>query len=254
MAQGGKGSTCYPRAVLFLSYPKSGRTWVRFLVDAYLADLHGPPVSNVFEVEDRLDRRWRIEWTHLTGAMIERLPYDRVGEVDFARLEGRACVHLSRDPFATLASAYFQARDRVKVFQGTPSEFVRSPLFGARKLAAFRALVESLRGRFSSFAELTYEELREDPAAGLRTVLSMLGTGIDPERIARTVALGSFENLRRLARTPEYAGTPLAPVDPDSPGSDKVRRGGDGGWRELFDEEDARYIASVLSSRAFRHL
>lgn len=236
--------------MLFLSYPKSGRTWVRFLVDAYLAD--GLQVSNVFEVERRLDRRWRIEWTHLTGAMIALLPYDRV-EVDPAEIDGRDCVFLTRDPYATLASAYFQARDRVKVFSGSPSEFVRSPLFGARKLAAFYEMVEGLRERFSSFTELSYEGMREDPAAGLRTVLEALGAEIDPERIARAVELGGFESLRRLARAPEYAGSPIAPTDPDNPDSDKIRRGGDGGWRELFGEEDVRYIASILSSSTARH-
>lgn len=239
--------------MLFLSYPKSGRTWVRFLVDAYLADLHGTQVLNVFEVERRLDRRWRIEWAHLTGAMIGLLPYDRVGEVDLSQIDGRSCVFLTRDPYATLASAYFQARDRVKVFSGTPSEFLRSPLFGARKLAAFYERVDSLRERFSSFTELSYEAMREDPMAGLRTVLEALGAEIDPERIARAVELGGFDNLRRLARTPEYAGTPIAPVDPDNSDSDKIRRGGDGGWRELFGEEDARYIASVLAESASRH-
>jgi hypothetical protein len=239
--------------VLFLSYPKSGRTWVRFLVDAYLADLHGIEVANVFEVERRLDPRWRIEWEHLTGAMIQLLPYDRVGEVDLPSLDGRTCVHLSRNPCATLASAYFQARDRVKVFEGTPSEFVRSPLFGARKLAAFQAFVESLKDRFSPFIPLTYEELQADPAAGLRTVLEALGAEVDPERIGRAIALGGFESLRRLARTPEYAGSPIAPVDPDNPDSDKVRRGGDGGWRELFSEEDAAYIDSVIPRSASRH-
>jgi alcohol sulfotransferase len=238
--------------VLFVSYPKSGRTWVRFLVDAYLADLRGIPVSNVFEVERRLDPRWRIEWEHLTGAMIHLLPYDRVGEVDLSSLDGRTCVWLSRDPHATLASAYFQARDRVKIFQGTPSEFVRSPLFGARKLAAFQALTEALKDRFSSFIPLTYEGFQADPAAGLRTVLEALGAEVDPERIGKAVALGAFESLRRLARTPEYAGTPIAPVDPDNPESDKVRRGGDGGWRELFSEEDAAYIDSVIPRNASR--
>jgi hypothetical protein len=239
--------------VLFISYPKSGRTWVRFLVDAYLADLHGIPVSNVFAVERRLDPRWRIEWTHLTGAMIGLLPYDRIGEVDLSQLDGRPCVFLTRDPYATLASAWFQARDRVKIFSGSPSEFLRSPLFGARKLAAFYELMDSLRERFSSFAELSYEGMREDPAGGLRIVLETLGAKVDGERIARAVELGRFDNLRRLSRTPEYAGSPLAPVDPDNPDSDKVRRGGDGGWRELFGEEDARYIASVLSSSTARH-
>jgi Sulfotransferase domain len=240
--------------VLFLSYPKSGRTWVRFLVDAYLADLHGIRVSNVFEVERRLDPRWRIDWVHLTGAMIQLLPYDRVGEVDRSRLDGRTCVYLSRDPYSTLASAFFQARDRVKVFQGTPSEFVRSPLFGARKLAAFYALVEGLRECFSLFVPLTYESFQEDPAAGLRTVLEALGAEIDPERIGKAIALGGFESLRRLGRAAEYAGTPIAPVDSDNPASDKVRRGGDGGWRELFSEEDAAYIASVISRSAALHL
>ena len=239
--------------MLFLSYPKSGRTWVRFLVDAYLADLHGIPVSNVFEVERRLDRRWRIEWAHLTGAMILLLPYDRIGEVDLSKLDGRPCVFLTRDPYATLASAWFQARDRVKVFSGSPSEFLRSPLFGARKLAAFYELVDGLRERFSPFVELSYEGMREDPAAGLRRVLETLGAEVDAERIARAVEMGRFDNLRRLARAPEYAGSPLAPVDPDNPGSEKIRRGGDGGWRELFGEEDARYIASVLSSSTARH-
>lgn len=243
--------------MLFLSYPKSGRTWVRFLVDAYLADLHGIQVSNVFEVERRLDPRWRIEWEHLTGAMIQRLPYDRVAQITeayLASLDGRTCVHLSRDPYATLASAFFQARDRVKVFQGTPSEFVRSPLFGARKLAAFQTFVESLEDRFSSFIPLTYEGFQADPAAGLQTVLEALGAEVDPERVRNAVALGAFDSLRRLARTPEYAGTPIAPVDPDNHDSEKIRRGGDGGWRELFSEEDAAYIESVIPRSASRHL
>lgn len=239
--------------MLFVSYPKSGRTWVRFLVDAYLADLHGIQVSNVFEVERRLDSRWRIEWTHLTGAMIQLLPYDRIGEVDLSSLDGRTCVWLSRDPYATLASAYFQARDRVKVFQGTPSELIRSPLFGARKLAAFQVLMEILKDRFSSFTHLTYEGFQADPAAGLRTVLEALGAEVDPERIGKSVALGAFDSLRRLARTPEYAGTPIAPVDPENPDSDKVRRGGDGGWRDLFSEEDVAYIDSVISRSASMH-
>lgn len=235
--------------MLFLSYPKSGRTWVRFLVDAYLADLHGIRVSNVFEVERRLDPRWRIEWEHLTGAMIRLLPYDRIGEVDLSSLDGRVCIHLSRDPYATLASAYFQARDRVKVFEGTPSEFVRSPLFGARKLAAFQSFVETLEERFSSFTPLTYEGFQADPAAGLRAVLEALGAEVDSERIGKAVALGAFDSLRRLARTPEYSGTPIAPVDPANPDSEKVRRGGDGGWRELFSDEDVRYIAEALADK-----
>ena len=235
--------------MIFLSYPKSGRTWVRFLVDAYLADLHHLELANVFEVERKLDRRWRIEWTHLTGAMIAGLPYDRIGEVDLSKIDGRPCVFLSRNLHATLASAYFQARERVKVFEGTPAEFVRSPLFGIRKLVAFYELVEELKGRFSSFTRLTYEALREDPAAGLVATLEVLGVEIDPKRVEKAVRLGDIESLRRLARTPEYAETPIAPVERDKPESDKVRRGDDEAWRSLFDEDDVLYIDKVIAGR-----
>ena len=39
---------CYlaPKKNFFISYPKSGRTWVRFLVDAYKAELYGLKITN----------------------------------------------------------------------------------------------------------------------------------------------------------------------------------------------------------------
>jgi hypothetical protein len=233
--------------VLFVSYPKSGRTWVRFMVDSYLADLHGISVANVFEVERRLDPRWRIEWTHLTGQMTYLVPFDQLDPADLPEVEGRPCVFLTRDVHATLASAYFQASYRINVFSGSPSEFVRSPLFGIRKLVAFYNLMADLRDRLASFTVLTYHSLRQDAAAGLRSVLEVLGAEIDGGRVERAVETGRFESLRRLARTPEYANTLLSPSDPGNPDSDKVRRGDDEAWRELFGEEDLRYIAQAIA-------
>jgi hypothetical protein len=233
--------------VLFVSYPKSGRTWVRFMVDHYLADLHGIPVSNVFQVERLVDARWRIEWTHLTAQMTYLLRFDQMRELDVSQLEGRSCVLLAREPLPTLASAFFQASYRINVFSGTPSEFIRSPLFGVRKLVAFYNLMADLRESLGSFTLVTHEGFRQDPAAGLRMVLGALGSEIDEDRVEKAVAAGNFENLKRLARTPEYANTLLSPSDPNNPDSDKVRRGDPNSWRELFGEEDVRYIAEVIA-------
>jgi hypothetical protein len=217
------------------------------MVDSYLADLHGIPVPNVFEVERRIDPRWRIEWTHLTGQMTYLVPFDRLDGADVQGVDGRPCVFLARDVYATLASAYFQASHRLDVFSGSPSEFLRSPLFGIRKLVAFYNLMAELRNRLGSFTLLTYEGLRQDAAAGLRSVLEALGAEIDGERVERAVEDGRFENLKRLARTPEYANTLLSPSDPNNPDSDKVRRGDANAWRELFGDEDLRYIAQAVA-------
>ena len=240
--------------MLFVSYPKSGRTWVRFMVDSYLAGLHGIPVSNVFQVERLVDPRWRIEWTHLTAQMTYLLRFDQIRDLDLSQIEGRSCVFLAREPLPTLASAYYQARDRLGIFSGTPSEFVRSPLFGVRKLAAFYELMADLRDRFGSLTLITYEDLREDAAAGLRSVLRTLGSEIDEDRVEKAVQDGRFDNLKRLARTPEYENTLLSPSDPNNPDSDKVRRGDPNGWRDVFGEEDVRYIDSQRSSNALLHL
>lgn len=215
------------------------------MVDSYLADLHAIPVTNVFQVERLVDPRWRIEWTHLTAQMTYLLRFDQVRDLDLSQLEGRSCVLLAREPLSTLASAYYQARYRLQIFSGTPSEFVRSPLFGMRKLVAFYDLMVDLRDRCGFFTVITYEDLRHDAAAGLRAVLRGLGAEIDADRVEKAVAAGSFENLKRLARTPEYANTLLSPSDPDNPDSDKVRRGDPNAWRELFTNEDLRYMVEV---------
>lgn len=216
------------------------------MVDAYLADLHGIPVTNVFQVERLVDPRWRIEWTHLTAQMTYLVPFDKIRELDLRQIDGRSCVFLAREPLPTLASAYYQARYRLGIFSGTPSEFVRSPLFGVRKLVAFYEMMVALRDRFGPVTAIVYEDLREDAAAGLRAVLETLGAEIDEDRVARAVEEGRFENLKRLARTPEYENTLLSPSDPANPDSDKVRRGDADAWRELFGAEDLDYMSEVI--------
>lgn len=42
-----------------------------------------------------------------------------------------------RNLYATLASAYYQVRHRIKVFDGTPAQFIRSSHYGVIKLATF---------------------------------------------------------------------------------------------------------------------
>ena len=62
-------------SVLFISYPKSGRTWIRFMVNSYICKLNNLSFANVFHVEKLLAPEQAIIWSHLSGAMILNLPY-----------------------------------------------------------------------------------------------------------------------------------------------------------------------------------
>lgn len=230
----------------FLSYPKSGRTWIRFMLDAYMAEIFGISTRNVFEVEAKVAANFRLEWTHFTAAMHMRLPYYQSGCFDPHQIDGKACLFLTRNFYSTLASAFYQARDRIGVFRGSPSQFVRSSRYGALKLVTFYNMVADLRERFRHFVAFSYEDLRRDPAAHLRRVLEEMQLPIDQQLLSDVVDRSTFDGMKRLSVAPEYAGTPLAPGDRHDLNTYKVRFGTNHSFRQLFDEDSIDFIAKTI--------
>jgi len=235
---------------VFLSYPKSGRTWVRFMVNSYLCHVYSLDLPNVFAVEKKLGENNSIVWTHLTGAMIMQRRYYEMGPVDIRKVHQVPWLLLVRNFYATLASAYYQARDRIKVFSGSPSQFLRSSRYGAIKLVSFFNMWEDLKPQLARTHLFAYESLAHDPRGTLSQILLALDLQPDDNLLDRVVALASFENMKELSLSPAYAGTPLAPLDPKDPNTFKVRQGaGDArGYKSLFSEEDIRYIDNVVDT------
>ncbi|MEM9253166.1 MAG: hypothetical protein AAGB29_12525, partial [Planctomycetota bacterium] len=66
---------------IVLSYPKSGRTWLRFMLNDYLARIAGASdLPNAFAIE-KADG-YPIAWTHLAAAMVARRHYWELGPFD----------------------------------------------------------------------------------------------------------------------------------------------------------------------------
>lgn len=226
----------------FVSYPKAGRTWVRFMLNAYLCRQRGLEPANVFEIEQATDGSYPFQWTHLTSAMLMKLPYHMMGCFDRRPLAGATCVLLVRDFYATLASAYHQAVHRIRVFQGTPAQFVRSPRYGAIKLITFYNLWAEIAPQLGRSEIVSYDAMLDDPADPFRRILAAFDIPIDEALIEEVVEEASIENMKRLGAAPAYAGTVLAPADPNNPDSAKVRVGGISKYDELFSEADLAYI------------
>ena len=97
-----------PAQYIFLSYPKSGRTWVRFMIDSYLVKRYGRSVQNVFAAEkDPVTlRHHRIKFTHLMGE--EDLNYYELGGFKHRTLVPKShAVLLTRNLYATLWTQEF---------------------------------------------------------------------------------------------------------------------------------------------------
>jgi len=132
----------------FVSYPKSGRSWIRYIlvqlgVEKEISFHHDgfefsdyPKGPHNFNLDDRL----------LQYSQVEKL------------------VYLERDFRDVMVSFYFQITGRMRdvhQYQGSMSEFLRDGYFGAHNLKFFRQMWSEIIER-RNFLKVTYEDCHQD--------------------------------------------------------------------------------------------
>jgi hypothetical protein len=208
--------------VTILSYPKSGRTWLAFLVTGYISRLYGNP-SIVAPIKDGrlstlkperrpsynrlvLDNRVEGNWAPTVSfAHLATLGTPFFAAKPRAELRG-ALVLLLRDPRDVVVSHYHHVMSR---HGGYPfsnpgprlpesyrlSEFIRSEHFGIRHILRYVAdwshiAAESVR------PVVYYEDFVSDARGALASLLAAIGvTKIDPDLLGSSVDAASFERL-----------------------------------------------------------
>jgi hypothetical protein len=165
-------------------------------------------------------------------------------------------VFLAREPRDVLVSAYFEATKRSFLFDGhimftgSLSEFVRSPVFGIRKVAAFYDIWARNRRVPRNFLLLRYEELCARPRDVLCELLRFIGAeAVGHEHLAKAVTYASFANMRRLERADVLRDARLRPGNPSDPESYKIRRGRVGGYVDYLSDADITYIDHEVAAR-----
>jgi hypothetical protein len=212
----------------FVSFPKSGRTWIRYILTqleiASLIRFHHdgfefndgakPPLD--FNLPSRLAR-----YSH-----IDKL------------------VYLERDPRDVMVSLYSQVTGRFRDFfgyRGTISEFIRDGYFGAENLMRFRELWSEITDRHG-FLVISYEECHDGMVESVHKVLDYYELAPDRERIAKAVANATFQKMRVVEESGEFRFPWLKLRN----GSPKVRRGKVGGFRDTLCAEDIDYLNLVF--------
>jgi len=214
------------------------------MLNAYLCRVFGLETDNVFEAETKLTHRIKIENTHLLSAMIFKKPFWETGPIKISGAAGFKSVWLTRNTRDTLRSAYYQATQRIKVFNGTPSEFLHDPRFGAVKIASFYAQMHAIQNQFPGLVLIRYEDCKQDPTQSLTQYITGMGLTPDPEAITYAVEQGSMTNMKQLGITPAYANTPLAPTDVNNSNSYKTR----GGNQQIYTDQELVYIDQVMAA------
>jgi Sulfotransferase domain len=226
-----------------LSYPKTGRTWLRVMLAHLLAEHFGRP-----EVAD-MAMQTRIR----AGAGVPRIVVRHDGnphkctaaELCPHRREYAGCrvMLLVRDPRDAIVSNYFQVTRRDHWFEGDLPTFLRWPRGSLDSMLRYYDVWAKERAVTAGFLLLRYEDLRRDTAGELRRMATFLGLErIADSTIQRAVEHASFESMRRRESTMPADSAPLAPGHHDDPESFKVRRGKIGGYRDYLSADDVDWL------------
>lgn len=189
------------RDVFLCSYPKSGRTWLRFLLIYYqlrLWDVDYPLTLKSFAAlspnltlfSDFRLRRPPVE------APIHRILGSHSALPGLFR--GLPTIVLRRDLRDVLVSYYYHRLARGEI-RGDLESFLASP-WGARHAVRYHNRWCRALTRFSDdrVLVLTYELLHTETAACVRRCLRFLGLEIREDLIGESVAYATAENMRRL--------------------------------------------------------
>ena len=236
-----------------VSFPKCGRTWLRVMLGAALAEREGnSPADNIRDwlAAERTYINGRpLFFTHALAPRPDETPATMRAFAAYIR--DRRRLLLVRDPRDTVVSHYFQWTKRTRGERSDLPEsiedFVENERFGLPRILDFYNLWIDEQP-----AILSYERMHAEPAASLRHVLDFFDSPpFTDSQLEAAVEAGRFDKMRKMEAQGAADDTKhrLAPGDPSDPESFKVRKGKVGGYRDYFSEELIASVESLIKNR-----
>jgi hypothetical protein len=212
----GRALEVFPADTFIVSYPRSGNTWVRFLVASVL---HPEIPTDFRNVDVRVPSIYKVTADYLAALARPRvLKSHEYFDPRYPRV-----IYIVRDPRDVLVSYYHYSMlsafaDRLMSGQvnafGTWQENVSSWL--------------ATRGDQQDFLLVRYEDLKREGVTELGRIAGFLGCNTNRSELVRIVAECSFEKMREAETKTDEESAYMRRVRSDI---GFVRKGDTGSWR-----------------------
>jgi hypothetical protein len=233
----------FPDDIFLVSYPRSGNTWVRFL----LANLMYPNQEVGFTDIGRLV----ADPARASRKFLNSLPRPRIlkSHHPFDRRYGKV-IYIVRDPRDVVVSEYYFALKKKRIDPGLPLDTFVTRQFLAGKSSSYGSWWESAASWISarrgdpSFLLVRYEDMLHQTLHELSRVAEFLSIHTDAQRLKTAVDRSCFDRMRQIEReqADQWEGTKDTRKDIPF-----VRAGKVGAWKNALSQVSVAAIEEIWS-------
>jgi len=246
----------------FIGYPKTGNTWLRYMLGRYVQLLCGLAEIPLFDAADAWGRCElycvgpAMQFTHRPLLWEKQRADDLTIDNVIRPFDRHRVVLLVRHPLDAIVSLWMQRRHRGKAgYDGTLADMLEDPVLGIEKFFRFYTLWDGNRSRPRGLMVIRYEDLRADPRGAFMNLLDYLGIPIKEEAFERAVADSDFDNMKQMelsGSAPRYRSSGLnifATGDTSNIDALHVRRGKVGGYHDYLGADEITRLAERIAER-----
>ncbi len=225
-------------------YPKTGRTWLRFMLANALNDTYGlgldVDLSNAYSVvpnESVEQMKGQPDFAYTGVAPKVQMSHRKY---DAERYESADLAFLTRDPRDVMVSHWMHDKNQVHLFSGSLSEYVHSPGHG---IVRFLDHLETWAPHLGPDQVITYETMRTNTVETLGRIGGNIAIPFSEATLSVAALKGQIDRMRGIEITNGIAGQHY---DRSNPDARRVRIGKIGGFTEHLQEGDITYIHDAV--------
>lgn len=184
-----------------ISFPKSGRTWLRNILSFYWSDLYGEQVDYEFalsraDINNTVDYP-RIYFSHNYFDYFQDIDFSLNKLMDSKWLNNRKPVFLFRHPLDVTVSYFYHKKFREKIFGGSLEEFIFSPIYGIDRCCQFMLQMLHLSEKIPLSFNFSYENLKVHSLKTLCDLLMYWEVDIFEYKLEKAVKLSTFSEMKK---------------------------------------------------------
>lgn len=227
--------------IFLLSYPKSGRTWLRMIIGKYISKKYN------LEEEDSLTYGKELEKLGLKNLFHTHASYTWEKEdITLKDLYNKPIILLSRNVNDTIVSYYHHIKYRLgqkRAYKGNISDFIKSNK-GVKQIKEFYKNIENMNFIYKT----SYEELHANGFEVCKNILEILGEKVDDNILKESIEFCEFSNMQKYEKESKLAISTAVKINVNDKKTFKVREGKVNNYKKYLSNEDIEYIEKVIKS------